>query len=153
MFVLAASIISVARVLKRGVKHLMSLLSLENTERGEIKRKSSLCQKSDGQVRSANFVAPCPLHFVKKSSGHGLTSRKLRQSWNRSANPCTTTAGSQPANPSCPNCAKLPIQSLHHYPAPKSLLRPTRLVLKDEATGLKLVELCQRFPTQNSAPP
>ena len=63
MFVLAASIISVARVLKRGVKHLMSLLSLENTERGEIKRKSSLCQKSDGQVRSANFVAPCPSHF------------------------------------------------------------------------------------------
>ena len=37
MLVLAASIISVARVLKRGVKHLMSFLSLESTERGEIK--------------------------------------------------------------------------------------------------------------------
>ena len=37
MLVLAASIISVARVLKRGVKHLMSFLSLESAERGEIK--------------------------------------------------------------------------------------------------------------------
>ena len=35
MLVLAASIISVARVLKRGVKHLMSFLSLESTERGD----------------------------------------------------------------------------------------------------------------------
>ena len=140
-------------------------------------------------VSSANFAAPCPLHFANKNSGHDLTSRKLRQSWNRSANPCTTTAGSQPANPSCPNCAylpiqvfqivqncqsklsklckfanpscpicaNLPIQSLQHYrrqptcPAPKYLFRPTRLVLKDVPTSPKLIELCQWFPTLNSA--
>ena len=125
-------------------------------------------------VRSANFVAPCPLHLqIKLAATISPQGNCDRVETARPIHAPLPPAANLPiqvvqivqfchyklsklcnfVNPSCQNCPKLPIQSLHHCPAPKSLLRPTRLVLKDEATGLKLVELCQRFPTQNSAPP
>ena len=119
MFVLAASIISVARVLKRGVKHLMSLLSLENTERGEIKRKSSPCQKSDSQVSQFRSAMPFTLCKEKQRPRSHLKEtatelKPLGQSMHHyRRQPTCQSKLSKLCNfaiTSCPNCAILSIQ-------------------------------------------
>ena len=119
MFVLAASIISVARVLKRGVKHLMSLLSLENTERGEIKRKSSPCQKSDSQVSQFRSAMPFTLCKEKQRPRSHLKEtatelKPLGQSMHhyRRQPTCQSKLSKlcKFAITSCPNCAILSIQ-------------------------------------------